>query len=75
MFLMKNAAAHSKANELAFRIPLRLNPKEAEHNELVLLLNELGRASPDPTPGETRDDIARELAVFRTAREKVIRQL
>lgn len=71
----ENAAAHSKALELSLRMRLRLNPKEGDHNELLRLFNELARASPDPTPGETTDDVARELATFRAARENVVRQL
>jgi hypothetical protein len=71
----ENAAAHAKAMELALRIRLRLNPKEDEHNELNRLFNELARASPDPTPNETPEDVAREKALFGAARERVVGQL
>lgn len=71
----EKAAANAKATELALRIRLRLNPNEDDHNELNRLFGELARASPDPKPNETPDDIARERTAFLAARDNVVKQL
>jgi hypothetical protein len=64
--------ATKRATELGIRIKLRLNPKEAEHNEFVRLLNALATACKDPTPNETEAERKNAQNEFFAARDKVI---
>ena len=64
--------ANKIATELGIRIKLRLNPKEAEHNEFVRLLNALATACKDPPPNETEMERKNAQTDFFAARDKVI---
>ena len=64
--------ASKRATELVIRIKLRLNPKEAEHNEFVRLLGALAEVCKDPSPDETEEERKAAQKEFGAARDKVI---
>lgn len=64
--------ANLRATELGIRIKLRLNPNEAEHNELVQLLWSLAAACADPPPGETDEQREAARSQFRAIRGRII---
>ena len=64
--------AELRAIELLMRIKLRLNPNEQEHNDLLAAFQELGRAAPDPQPGETDEARRRLQAEFGAARDNLL---
>lgn len=67
--------ANKRATELGIRIKLRLNPKEAEHNEFVRLLGVLADACKDPPANETEEQKKAAQKEFGAARDQVIAHL